>query len=177
MKNTAIVTVEASVALPAAVAMRETMPGLTPLEELVRLSTDVGFRQLAIRQAEWKFSSGDAPVFMYECAWRTPSYNGRWALHGVEIPFIFQRKHYGTAWDGHDNDALRSSADPQGDRFVVGKKMFDAWINFARTGNPSSAELIWPPYETERRATMIFDRETRIVNDPRSRIRIAIAKG
>ena len=86
---------------------------------------------------------------------------------------MFNKRHYGTAWDGHDNDALRNIADPTGERFRVGKKLFDAWMRFAHTGNPSTAALNWPSYEVSRRATMVFDRDTRVVDDPRSELRQA----
>jgi predicted amidophosphoribosyltransferase len=45
--------------------------------------------------------------------------------------------------------------------------MMDAWLAFARTGNPAHAGIgEWPAYDTTRRATMVFDRETRLVEDP-----------
>jgi para-nitrobenzyl esterase len=50
--------------------------------------------------------------------------------------------------------------------------MSPAWIAFARTGNPSHPGLpAWPRYETGRRATMIFDTQPRVVNDPESEVR------
>ena len=46
-------------------------------------------------------------------------------------------------------------------------RMSEAWIAFARTGDPSTPELRWPPYNLESRATMIFSRNSGVVNDPR----------
>lgn len=40
----------------------------------------------------------------------------------------------------------------------------DAWIRFARTGNPG-----WDQYDTTRRATMRIDSEWTQVDDPRGR--------
>jgi para-nitrobenzyl esterase len=37
-----------------------------------------------------------------------------------------------------------------------------AFVRFARTGNPG-----WPAYDLQTRKTMIFDRESRVENDPR----------
>jgi len=45
--------------------------------------------------------------------------------------------------------------------------MMDCWISFARTGDPNHNQLDgWVPYDTSRRATMVFDRESSIVDAP-----------
>ena len=45
--------------------------------------------------------------------------------------------------------------------------MADAWIAFARTGNPNTPALPqWPTYDTRTRATMIFDLDPQVVQDP-----------
>ena len=41
--------------------------------------------------------------------------------------------------------------------------MHAAWVAFAATGDPG-----WPKYDLERRATMRFDADSRVVEDPRS---------
>lgn len=46
--------------------------------------------------------------------------------------------------------------------------MSEAWLAFARTGNPNHPGLPdWPQYQTDDRATMIFDTTPAVVNDPR----------
>ena len=43
---------------------------------------------------------------------------------------------------------------------------------FARTGDPDKDLLPrWPMYDAERRATMVFDNDCAVVDDPRSEIR------
>ncbi|HEX4270362.1 MAG TPA: hypothetical protein VHZ32_03215, partial [Rhizomicrobium sp.] len=37
-----------------------------------------------------------------------------------------------------------------------------AWLNFARTGNPSQASLAWKPYSVAGRETMVFDVTSRM---------------
>lgn len=152
-------------------AYRKAMPSLSNAELFVRISTDIGFWKNAVQQAERKTESGGAPVYMYQCDWKTPCFGGMWAPHGVELPFIFNKQHYGTAWDGEDTDELRAAADPEGMRLKLGAQMFDAWVNFAKTGNPSTQDLPWPAYATTSRSTMIFDQSSRVENDPRSEIR------
>ena len=42
--------------------------------------------------------------------------------------------------------------------YVLADKMSEAWINFAKTGNPNTNALpAWPAYSPENGATMIFD--------------------
>jgi len=38
----------------------------------------------------------------------------------------------------------------------------DAFVRFARTGNPG-----WPAYDRAKRQTMVFDTESRVEKDPR----------
>ena len=45
--------------------------------------------------------------------------------------------------------------------------MSDAWVSFARTGNPSHPGLPpWRPFDPQRRATMVFNTRPRLVDDP-----------
>ena len=45
--------------------------------------------------------------------------------------------------------------------------MHDAWIAFARSGRPEAPGLPdWPRYTPERRATMLFDLQPSVVDDP-----------
>jgi para-nitrobenzyl esterase len=48
-------------------------------------------------------------------------------------------------------------------------RMSEAWIHFARTGNPNHSGLPnWPAYTPQDRSTMVFDTECKMVNDPQS---------
>jgi para-nitrobenzyl esterase len=52
--------------------------------------------------------------------------------------------------------------------------MSQTWLAFARTGNPNNSAIPkWPGYSSEQRATMIFDNECRIENDPYGAERLA----
>jgi len=45
--------------------------------------------------------------------------------------------------------------------------MMDAWIRFIRTGDPNHTGMtLWPAYETERRATRIFNEKPALRDDP-----------
>ena len=54
--------------------------------------------------------------------------------------------------------------------------MMDAWIAFARTGDPSHPGIgEWPPCDGETRRTMIFDACCRVASDPLAAERRAVA--
>lgn len=161
--------------VPLAERYLEVMPDLSREELLVRLSTDVGFWGNAVRQCELKADQGGAPVFSYECQWRTPCFGGMWAPHGIELPFEFDRPVYEGAWDGADSEAARAAADPEGLRLQVGSEVFDAWMAFARTGDQSTPALAWPRYDSTTRASMVFDGDSRVVRDIRGEVREQVA--
>ena len=86
------------------------------------------------------------------------------ASHAMELPFVFDNVDKGAGMVGKDV-GLQPLAD----------KMSGAWTAFARTGNPDHAGLShWPAYETNRRATMIFNNECKVVNDPGKDERLAM---
>lgn len=103
-----------------------------------------------IRLAE--IHSRAAPVYFYSFDFPVTERLG--AAHGAEIAFVFS--------NASENPSARDGT------AAVETAMSEAWINFARTGNPNHAELPhWPTYNTDTRAAMVFDAETRLVNDLR----------
>ena len=53
--------------------------------------------------------------------------------------------------------------------------MSAAWAAFARTGDPNHSGLpSWPAYDTTQRATMIFDTECEVVDNPAHAERVAM---
>ena len=93
----------------------------------------------------------------------TPIDGGKWkAHHGLDVPFIF------------DNAAITPHMVGAGaDQLALAAKMSDAWIAFARTGNPNVKGMPeWPAFDLKRRATMVFDSQIRVVDDPRGNERL-----
>jgi para-nitrobenzyl esterase len=167
IKSTLITDVPISTMAELVAASHRDLPELSPGERLVRVATDAGFRGAAVHQSELRARSGGAPVYSYECRWRTPCYGGKWALHGIDVPAVFGHTHYGIAYDGKDSDAQRTAADKAGLWINVQRRMLEAWAAFARSGNPSTPTLQWPAYDLTSRATMTFDGESKAENDPR----------
>jgi len=104
---------------------------------------------------------------MYLFAWRSPVRDGRLrSMHTMDIPFVY------------DNvDVAKVLLGSGQDRYVPAEKMSNAWVSFARTGNPSHKGLPnWTPFEAQKRATMIFNSpESKVVNDPSREERLALA--
>lgn len=146
-------------------AYRLEMPTASRLELLVTIASDLWMRASSQNQVERKVRQGGAPVYVYEFNWKTPCFGGNWALHGIEIPFVFGNLTYGVAWDGEDNEELRAAADPKGERFRLARQAMQAWANFARTGNPSTPQISWPAFDLQTRQTLVLDREVAVVSD------------
>ncbi len=126
--------------------------------------TDAAFRIPAIRLAEAQ--ARHAPVFMYRFDWPSPAYGGRLgACHALEVPFV---------WNTLDKSPAQVLARDEPTTRALATTMQDAWIAFARTGNPQAGPLpAWPCYEPSGRATMIFDATCRLEADPQRAQRLA----
>jgi para-nitrobenzyl esterase len=118
--------------------------------------TDRMTRMDSIRLAERKLAQRSAPVFMYRLDWQTPIFNGVMrSPHGLDVPLVF---------DNVDKKLGVLGTGPEPSQ--IAPVMSQAWINFARSGNPSQRNLAWPGYDTASRQTMIFDIASHVVSDP-----------
>ena len=127
--------------------------------------TDYMFHIPSIRLAEEQ-SQHRANTYMYLFSWKTPLAGGRYgAMHALELSFVF-----GILLDKDIGIFPRKSEETQ----ELSEKMMDAWASFARTGNPNHENIPeLPPYDKEKRATIIFDKEVTIEQDPYSDERAA----
>jgi hypothetical protein len=77
-------------------------------------------------------------------------------MHTMEVPFVF------------DNvDGCKSEVGDGPERYALAKNMSDAWVAFARDGNPNHKGLPnWRPFDAQDRETMIFNTECKLVNAP-----------
>jgi para-nitrobenzyl esterase len=120
--------------------------------------TDFMFHVPSIRLAEEQ-SKHRKNTFMYLFSWKTPLEGGRFgAMHALELAFVFN-----ILLDRDIGIFPLKTEETQG----LSEKMMDAWIAFARSGNPNHEnipELL--PYDLEKRATLIFDKEVTIQYDP-----------
>ena len=130
---------------------RTAYPGIAPLDLLSYVLTDSRMRAGSIALAEAKVKGTASPVFMY---FFTYDMAGR-AGHGYEIQFVF-------------DNVREPVARPSASRQQLADVMSEAWLAFARDGDPGHAGMAkWPAYSPPERATMIFGRgECAVVDDP-----------
>jgi len=140
-------------------------PGVSNIDVALILESDVRFRPGVVTEAELK-SAQKAPVYMYYFAWRSPVHDGKLkTFHTLEIPFV----------TGNVDNATSMTGTGQ-DRYPLEDKMSAAWAAFARTGSPNHKGLPnWPKFDPAQRATMIFNNECKVVNDPNGEERKALA--
>ncbi|MEH6696349.1 MAG: carboxylesterase/lipase family protein [Hyphomonas sp.] len=133
-------------------AYRKTAPQAKPFELWSRIATGP-IRAAAIRQASVKADLNRAPAYLYEFTWQTPILDGRpMAFHCADIPFAFFNTDRCDTMSGGGAEARNLSG-----------SIADAFINFARSGDPNHAGIDdWPVYKTAKSPTMIFDQDVRV---------------
>jgi para-nitrobenzyl esterase len=125
-------------------------PAANAAERLITATTASNFGIRSILLAERKAARAKAPVWMYDFAWETPAFEGKLkACHSVEVPFVFDTLK--VIGEKHQKPGAQALAD----------KVSKTWATFARTG-----KVDWPAYTADKRATMVFNDDSRAVDDP-----------
>jgi para-nitrobenzyl esterase len=135
---------------------RRTRPDATPWDLYIGISSE-GTRLRSIQLAERKAAGGSAAVYMYLFTFESNALGGLFkASHAMEIPFVF---------DNPDSAPFTGEGE---DRYQLAASMSQAWIAFARNGDPNYEGLPhWPRYDEDTRSTMLFDVPCRVEDDPR----------
>jgi para-nitrobenzyl esterase len=146
--------------LPRAVvgAYRQHFPNMSPSDVYFAASTAARSWRGQVIEAEERAKAG-APGYVYQLDWRAPAEGGIFgAPHTLDIPLAFGNL-----------EASRFIGERTEAGEAMSAKLMDAFLAFARTGDPNCAALpAWAPYTPPARETMIFDADTRTENDPRS---------
>jgi len=130
-----------------------------PLTVFDAVMTDYVFRIPSDRLLDAHSAlAGSGRTYAYLFNQQSPALNGRLrAPHAIDIPFVF-----GTC------DEMREfvGGDPQTGQ-LSGFTM-DAWLHFARSGNPSTNALPgWPEYRADQRYTMVFGPDVKTIREDR----------
>lgn len=136
---------------------RRLHPDMSAPEIYFTATTDAGFLNRSVELADRKAEQGGAPVYFYGLFWDTPVDGGKWlSPHALEIGMVF------------DNVAKSESMSGIGpEQQKIADEMSEAWLAFAKTGNPNHDGIPeWPAYSPDNRAMMIFDDETKAMIDP-----------
>jgi para-nitrobenzyl esterase len=117
-----------------------------PADILSAIQTDLMFRMPAIQLVEAQRANSQ-PVYNYLFTWKSPVMGGiMGACHALEIGFVF---------GGYDD--MFCGSGPDADK--LSECIQEAWIAFARTGDPScKCTGKWPQYG-DRRMTMILGKD------------------
>ena len=135
---------------------REGHPRARPFE-LYSMIMAAPVRGNAVKQAGLKAALGKAPAYLYWFTWQTPVLDGRpMAFHCAELAFCFDNTDRCEAMTG---GGARARA--------LGAKMSDAWIAFARKGDPNHPGIPkWARFDAKTCPTMMFDDQCVLRNDP-----------
>ena len=129
---------------------------------LTAINTDVSMREPIERIAGFRVAAG-ASTYLYDFRWCSQADPDKGAFHAIDLPFVFDSFHV-DGWQefiGADRSAE-----------ALGRGMRSAWAAFARTGDPSTAELgPWPRYDLNQRMAMILDATPALASDPLERER------
>jgi len=135
---------------------RQESPKARPFE-LYSVIMASSVRSTAVKQAGLKAAQGKAPAYLYWFTWQTPILDGRpLAFHCAELSFCF---------DNTERCETMTGGGPRAQALAA--KVSDAWINFARKGDPNHAGLPkWPAFDATKAPTMIFDDTCQVRLDP-----------
>jgi para-nitrobenzyl esterase len=151
-------------------AYKSQFPKLSPSGIYFYISSYSMMGAGSITIAERKAALGKAPAYLYRLDWETPVDNGKLiSPHGLEMPLVFNNvDRGGEGLTGGSVDARNLAA-----------SLSEAWVSFASTGNPNSEKSglpKWAPYDSANRATMIFDTQSKVINDPQKEQRLIFEK-
>ncbi len=140
---------------------RNRYPDKSPFLIQAQIFTDSTSRRSAILQAERKAAQGKAPAYMYLWSFASGGFGGKFgAVHGTDVSATFNNYRDGVGGTGSEDER------------ALWARFSNTWISMAKNANPNNSKIPnWPPYDANTRATMVFDKEVRVENDPRSEIR------
>ncbi len=152
--------------------------GHSPSDLWSAISTDWVFRNPALRMMEAHIAGSGAAgsgkgagaaagagtqdgagVWSYLFTWPSSILDGALgSCHALEIPFV-----WGTLDDPLSALFLGDATGADD----LAARMQDAWLAFARTGDPNTTGLPqWPQYDTDHRPTLIMGKDRKVEHDP-----------
>jgi para-nitrobenzyl esterase len=145
-------------------------PKMSPSSIFFHISSYSMMGSGSVTIAERKAALKRAPAYLYRFDWETPVMDGKlMSPHGLEMPMVF---------DNVDNGGEGlTGGGPAAQKLA--SRMSEVWIQFARSGNPNTPKSglpRWDAYESDKRATMLFDNQSRIALDPLKEQRLAFEK-
>lgn len=152
-------------AAPVMEVYRRANPKATASDIYFLIASDYRYGAPMMKIAERRAALGKAPVYLYYFTWETPVDGGRLkSPHTMEIPFAFDNVKISARMTGGGPEAM-----------ALADKVSDAWIAFARTGDPNTPKLPhWPPFNPTNRPTMVINNVSKVEKDPIREQRLAM---
>ena len=95
-----------------------------------------------------KLEKTKVPVYNYLFAWEYPINGGITSFHCAELAFCFHALSV---------PQIKTATGGGAVALALQDKVSQAWINFAKTGNPNQPGLEWKPYTKDDPQAMVFD--------------------
>ena len=139
-------------------------PELSPGFGYLSLAGELMFRIPSIKLAELQCKHADTWMYIFEWPSKIP---GLGSCHAMELPFVFHNQ------DNPDLITFTGENPPE----ALADKMQDAWVAFAKTGDPSHEGIpSWPKYDDHTRKTMIIHEDWHVEEDPGKEERMILRK-
>ncbi len=131
-------------------------PDRAPLDRGVAMVSDFTFGIPAVRLLDAQINAGAPPCYRYRFDYKSTAFGGLLgACHALELPFVF---------DNMDSPGARAFAGEADGQDELAGLMAQAWVTFARTGNPNCDGLPeWHAYTHETLETLTFDNSQRAI--------------
>ncbi len=130
---------------------RDYDPGKSESDNYIDMATWGHFRYTHARLSSAQSQQG--PTWEYLFEWASPDHPEMGSFHAIDIPFVFNiadKEIFG------DNQPI-----------TLIEQIQNAWIHFARNGDPNHAGLpVWPQYNEKEKPKMIFNVNPLVENDP-----------
>ena len=137
---------------------RKGRPQASNLDLWLIIATDnSNFRQGGEIQSLRRAELQRGPVYKYYFQWYSPVREGILrATHLVDVPFAFDNIERGKTLVGTGVTQQK-----------LADQMSAAFVAFAKTGNPNHRGIpTWPVFTAQQRATMVWNTENKVVNNP-----------
>ena len=135
---------------------KNAFPKSIPYEITAMARATGSMRAYIVKAAQRRAALNGAPTYNYWLQWRANTFEGRaMSHHEIEMPLVFM-----------NSDAVPTTTGGGADARALSVKMTDAWLAFARSGNPGTAALPhWNPVTPKTLNTMVFNNDCHIDHD------------
>ncbi len=137
---------------------RKWYPDYSPSDVFFAVTTASRSWKGMVIESERRAEQNGAPTYVFQLNWKSPVAGGKWkASHTMDVPLVFDNIKYGATMTGTGPEAQK-----------MADILSESWVAFARTGNPDTPNIPhWPRFDLKNRATMVFDLNSKVENDPR----------